>query len=242
MHSTPSDRSSEPKPRRAALVLRALPRVLGFMVLLGGTLFLCAGQLNWNMAWVYLIMLVVNSTVSVLTLDPRLMQERLEGLKEREGTPRWDVTFVLPVALLGPLATVTVAGLDSRFEWSAGNPLAVKIAASAAALAGLLIINWAIHVNRFFSAVIRIQKERGHTVVTTGPYRFVRHPGYLGVILESLAAPLMLNSLWAFIPAGFIAVVTVVRTALEDRTLRAELPGYAQYAARVRWRLVPGVW
>jgi protein-S-isoprenylcysteine O-methyltransferase Ste14 len=107
---------------------------------------------------------------------------------------------------------------------------------------GLALFSWAMFSNTFFSSAVRIQQERGHAVCNTGPYRFVRHPGYVGAILQSLVMPLMLNSLWAFIPAGLAVLLMVVRTALEDKTLQEELQGYTEYAHRVRYRLLPGVW
>ncbi len=107
---------------------------------------------------------------------------------------------------------------------------------------GFAIFSWAMASNAFFSTVVRVLADRGHTVCSTGPYRFVRHPGYVGAIAQSFSAPLLLGSLWALIPAGLAALFLIVRTALEDRTLHAELDGYRGYAARVRYRLLPGVW
>ena len=105
-----------------------------------------------------------------------------------------------------------------------------------------IFTGWAVASNRFFSAVVRIQKERSHSVVTSGPYRFVRHPGYAGGIFFNPALPVMLGSIWALIPAGIVVIATVVRTALEDRILRNELEGYVDYARRVKHRLLPGIW
>ena len=107
---------------------------------------------------------------------------------------------------------------------------------------GMGLMTWAMIVNNFFSLVVRIQKDRGHTVVSSGPYAYVRHPGYIGGILFQLATPVMLGTLWALVPAGLAACLIVIRTVLEDKTLQAELDGYKDYAARVRYRLLPGVW
>jgi protein-S-isoprenylcysteine O-methyltransferase Ste14 len=115
--------------------------------------------------------------------------------------------------------------------------LGVGIAVLSAAL-----IAWAMRSNKFFSSVVRIQKDRGHVVVSSGPYRFVRHPGYTGISAFTLATPLILNSLWAFVPAVLTAAVSGLRTFLEDRTLHNELEGYPDYARKVRYRLVPGIW
>jgi protein-S-isoprenylcysteine O-methyltransferase Ste14 len=110
------------------------------------------------------------------------------------------------------------------------------------AILGLLVADWAVVSNKFFSGVVRIQKDRGHTVVTTGPYRYIRHPGYVGTILHHLATPVVLSSLWALIPAGLVICITIIRTAFEDQTLLEELDGYKAYAKRVRYRLLPNLW
>jgi protein-S-isoprenylcysteine O-methyltransferase Ste14 len=107
---------------------------------------------------------------------------------------------------------------------------------------GWALFMWAMGANAFFSEAVRIQEERGHTVVTDGPYRYVRHPGYVGAILALFATPLLLGSLWALIPAGLATIGYVVRTALEDKTLQEELDGYTEYAQQTRYRLLPGVW
>jgi protein-S-isoprenylcysteine O-methyltransferase Ste14 len=138
--------------------------------------------------------------------------------------------------------TWLVAGLDKRWNGSPALPLTVELGAFAIVIVGYWISVWALIANKFFSAVVRIQKERGHTVVTTGPYRFVRHPGYAGGVIAYLATPLALGTLWAYLPMGLILCALALRTALEDRTLQDELPGYAEYAARVRYRLLPGIW
>ena len=136
----------------------------------------------------------------------------------------------------------TIAGLDRRFHWSDTVPLSLRIAALAVFAVGLALFIWAMHVNRFFSSVVRIQQERGHEVVTAGPYRWVRHPGYAGAIPAIVASGMALCS-WLVTALGALGVPLLLwRTILEDRTLRAELPGYAEYAQQVRWRLLPGVW
>ena len=120
--------------------------------------------------------------------------------------------------------------------------LTLQIVALVVAVLCYALIVWAMAANAFFSKVVRIQDDRGHTVATGGPYRIVRHPGYVGGILFELATPIMLGSWWALIPGGFTALFFVVRTALEDKTLHEELPGYAEYAQQTRYRLLPGIW
>ena len=137
---------------------------------------------------------------------------------------------------------IIIAGLDYRFGWSAPIPLAISLAALLVGLLGFAFSTWALVENRFFSAVVRIQTDRGHSVCSTGPYRFVRHPGYAGGILFYLMTPLILSSWWAFIPALLTTIFTIIRTHLEDKTLQAELDGYEAYARQTRYRLLPGVW
>ena len=146
------------------------------------------------------------------------------------------------MAWLGPVAIALVAGFDFRYGWQPEVSPLVQGAGALAVVFGYAVVLWAMATNRFFSGVVRIQEERGHTVVGHGPYALVRHPGYVGVSLAALGAPLMLGSAWALIPAAATIVVIVVRIAYEDRTLVRDLAGYEAYARRVRYRLLPGVW
>jgi protein-S-isoprenylcysteine O-methyltransferase Ste14 len=135
-----------------------------------------------------------------------------------------------------------IAGLDALFGWSPPFSLPLKILSLVIILAGYALGSYALIENRFFSGMVRIQADRGHQVVTSGPYRWMRHPGYAGALLAYLATPLFLDSGWAFLPAVLIVIVLIIRTRLEDRALQDELEGYAEYAKRVRYRLLPGVW
>jgi protein-S-isoprenylcysteine O-methyltransferase Ste14 len=135
-----------------------------------------------------------------------------------------------------------VAGLDKRFGWTGGLPVGIHFAGAVLFLLGLGLFSWAMISNAHFSTVARVRQDRGHAVCTRGPYQFVRHPGYLGAIVQSLAVPLILGSLWALIPGALAAVLMVARTALEDRTLQEELDGYEEYTHQVRYRLLPGIW
>ena len=167
-----------------------------------------------------------------------------------------DVLLALVMARLGPAAIAVTAGLNLRLAPSTMLGSAATAAGGVASgqlhwtqwlgiallLVSYVFVLWAMATNRFFSGVMRIQRERGHSVVTSGPYAIVRHPGYAGSVLSCLGAPMMLGSPWAEVPAALTVVAIVVRTALEDRTLRAQLPGYVAYARKVRYRLIPGVW
>ena len=172
---------------------------------------------------------------------PRYPELLAERVGPKKGAKTWD-TALLSLYGVAMMIMWIVAGLDLRYRWSSGIGPVAQIGAMLIVIAGYALVVWATGVNAFFSQVVRIQTERGHTVVSSGPYRYVRHPAYVGMILVVLGAPIMLGSWWALIPGVISAVLMIVRTALEDRTLQAELPGYAEYAQRVRYRLVPGVW
>jgi len=144
--------------------------------------------------------------------------------------------------LLGPMAVWITAGLDERFHWSNGRSFVTFAAGLALAVLGAVVTAWAMRSNQFFSSVVRIQKDRRHTVVEDGPYRFIRHPGYAGMLVFGLVTPLILGSYWALVPAAATASVLILRTAMEDSTLHNELEGYVDYARRVRYRLIPAIW
>lgn len=232
-----------------ALVLRTLGwkpwmRFSLFMLSIPAILCISAGTLDWRMAWFYvglIIAITVVNLVIMLRFSPDLLVERFQFLKG-EGVKGWDKVIAPLVALYGPLSSWIVAGLDHRFGWTAEIPLTVQFAALAITALGYALVTWAVAVNRFFSTVVRIQRDRGQCVITTGPYRWVRHPGYTGASILYLATPLALGSLWALIPAGLTILLLIVRTHLEDRTLQAELTGYKAYTQQTRYRLIPGLW
>jgi len=207
-------------------------------------LFVAAGRLNWVMGWVCTGVSLGSAVVSRVIAarrNPELLAERGRAL-EAADVQGWDRLLLVLVGLVGPLATSIVAGLDQRFGWPPQVPLALQLVALTLMILGSLLATWAMVENKFFSAVVRIQKDRGQTVVTTGPYRFVRHPGYAGGLIAYLAMPFMLDALWMLIPALVIVTGIIVRTSLEDKTLQEGLDGYEDYAQRVRYRLLPGVW
>jgi protein-S-isoprenylcysteine O-methyltransferase Ste14 len=243
MNGQPSINPPYEKPE-SKLTAKQVLRFIIILLLTPAALFIAAGRLNWVMGWIYsgvTIGCVVVSRAIALRATPDLLRERAR-FDEAEDVKSWDRLIVLLAAILIPLATMIVAGLDDRLGWSARLPLWLESIALVFAVLGSLGGVWAMAVNRFFSAVVRIQKSRGHTVVTAGPYRFVRHPAYASNILTWLATPLMLSSLWAYIPVGLLIAVLVVRTTFEDKTLRRELAGYEEYARQTRYRLLPGVW
>jgi protein-S-isoprenylcysteine O-methyltransferase Ste14 len=186
--------------------------------------------------------IVVASSRAVLLLkDPDLIQERMKA-GEKENVKSWDKWIVPVIALYMPMLSWVAAGLDRRFGWSPDLPDSIQIAALAVLFAGSMFANWAMFTNRFFSSHVRIQTDRGHTVVDKGPYSVVRHPGYAGGLLSWIAAPVFFSSWWTAIPCAITIALYVYRTSLEDHTLQEELPGYREYAGRVRYRLIPGIW
>lgn len=213
-------------------------QVLAMVLIYGAALFLAAGRLGWLWGWVYLDLYLALIVANALVMDRELVAERAEV---REGTKGWDRLLGGVSLLLVQPVTFVVAGLDERFGWTDVVLPLQLLAALLLALANALVV-WAMASNRFFAVTVRIQEERGHDVVTQGAYRLVRHPAYLAFLLMGIATPPLLDSWWAAIPALLGSAGMVVRTALEDRTLRRELPGYEEYAEEVRYRLLPGVW
>lgn len=210
-------------------------------LIVAALLFLSAGRLDWPAAWIFcglFLAYLLAVTIWGARADPDLMNER--G-RRPDNVKRWDQVLV---ALRLPLlfGIPVIAGLDAgRFEWSA-VPLVWQVLGFIGFIPAMVLPVWAFSANRYLAMVVRIQGDRGHQVATTGPYRYVRHPMYVGTIFFGVCTPLFLGSWWALVPGGLLAGLFVVRTALEDRALREELPGYAEYAERVRYRLLPGVW
>ena len=223
------------------------PRVLlltGFFVIVIPLLpLLISWHWDWWEAWVYALVNILGFVISRVLAgrrNPDLLAERAR-FAQHDDVKEWD-KVLFPLVVLGSGLIPLVAGLDARFGESAGFGLMLKIVAIAVLLAGFAIGSYALIENRFFSAVVRIQTERDHKVVSSGPYGWVRHPGYAGALLSYLANPFLLDSWWTFLPVLFLTTVLIIRTRLEDRTLQAELAGYTEYARQVPYRLLPGVW
>ncbi len=219
-------------------VIRSLVKSFFWMILCAAILFGISGNWHWLSAWIYLAIVLVGLVASALTLPAELLNER-SGVGR--GAKVWDKRIVLIFMIIGMLVLV-VAALDVRFGWSPSMPRDLKDIALVVTIASFWFVHWAMKTNRFFSPVLRIQSERGHVVISDGPYKYIRHPGYAGIIVSQFAVPVLLGSAMAFLVGICGNVLLVVRTALEDSTLQRELPGYADYSRRVRYRLLPGVW
>jgi protein-S-isoprenylcysteine O-methyltransferase Ste14 len=219
--------------------IRAVIRVISSNGLVFVILFRSAGRWDYWHGWVFFLLHVYVTLFSWLIIPSDLLQERTTP---GPGTKKWDhvfYAFYIPLTYIIPLIAVLDGG---RYHWTGNFPLWVNALAFIAIFLGFSLTILSLWKNRFFSATVRIQKERGHYVIDKGPYAFIRHPGYAGVILSYPCIPFALNSLWALIPAGLLAIVFIIRTYLEDVTLQKELPGYTEYVARVRYRLIPRVW
>lgn len=217
------------------VILLALPTYFAVFM------FLPAGDWAWMRGWLFVAVFLSTIAVAVLYLwrvNPEVVVARS---RLHKGTKRWDrilLSFYAPAVY----AIVPVAALDdARFHWF---PLSWWICGVGyiVFIAGMLIVTWAQSVNKFFEPTVRIQSDRGHKVIDNGPYAIVRHPGYVGGVLYAIGAALSMGSLWALIPAVVASLLLILRTEWEDQTLQAELPGYKEYTARVRYRLVPGLW
>lgn len=221
---------------RVRAIVASYVGVLAFASLL----FLAAGKLAYWQGILYLVLALVGATVNHLLTPPG---SELTARRAREANlgESWD-RRLLGAYFLVTVVMFVVAGLDSgRFGWSGPVPLGVTVFGAVLMVSGEVLFAFAKRENEFFSSTVRIQGERGHRVCDTGPYRIVRHPGYLGMLMSLLAFPLVMNSYWAFVPAMVAATLLVVRTALEDRFLMAQLSGYEEYAIKTKWRLMPGV-
>ena len=220
-------------------IVQAIIGVVGYGVLI----FAAAGSVRWVWGWMLLIVIagmMAAHPLLLIPINPELLAERAKGTRD-QGVMAWDKR-ITGLAGLMMLLTWGVAGLDIRFQWTGSMPLAFHVVGLTLTILGYALFIWAMVANAFFAEGVRIQSERGHVVATEGPYRFVRHPGYAGVLLAHSTTPFLLGSLWSLIPAGILCGLFVLRTALEDRMLQVELDGYQVYAAQVRYRLLPGVW
>lgn len=223
-------------------VIRWVITSIIFLILIAASLFLSAGTLDWQMAWVYVAMAAVIQLLDAIVLIPISPELLGERSRYQRGVKKWDQFLSRIMATIGPITIWIVSGLDYRYNWSPHFPTwLVILSVGLVFIIGLLVL-WALASNRFFIGMVRIQEERGHTVIKSGPYQYVRHPGYLGSLLFILFTAVMLGSLWALIPAGLTCGVVFLRTYLEDNTLKDELAGYLEYSQEVRSRLLPGIW
>jgi protein-S-isoprenylcysteine O-methyltransferase Ste14 len=236
--TTNSNQPPQPEPIDRRRMVQSIG--LSFVIIMS-SLFLPAGTWTWLRGWLFLVVLVLASVVISLYLL-RVNPDVIAGRINRHEPPRrWDLLWGL-MMLAAMLAVPIVAGLDDgRYHWLP-VPWWVCVLGYVLLIIGLTGVTWAEAVNKFFEPSVRIQTDRGHKVIDTGPYAIIRHPGYALGYPIFLGMPLALGSVWALIPAILIGPLLVLRTIWEDQTLREELAGYEEYTQRVRYRLIPGVW
>ena len=229
--------------QKKSITLRYVIQLFLFILVIPFLPLLISWSWDWWEAWVYGFINVLGFAISramAAKRNPDLISERAQFMKH-ENVFNWD-KILAPLVVLGGGLIPLVVGLDELLNWSPAFSILIKIIALAIILTGYIGGSYAMIQNRFFSGMVRIQSDRGHQVITSGPYRWMRHPGYAGAILTYLATPLFLDSVWAFVPAVFLVIVLVIRTSLEDKVLQDELEGYSEYTDKVRYRLFPGVW
>ena len=191
------------------------------------------------MAAVYVLTFIIGRVIAAKK-TPDILMERA-NYSGHDNTQPWD-KWLSPVVAFGSVFILLAAGLDALFHWLPDFSLGLELLGLTLIVLGYGLGSYALIENAFFSGTVRLQPERGHTVISSGPYAWVRHPGYLGSLIANIGIPLLLDSAWAFIPVIVIAFFFILRTHLEDRFLRANLPGYSEYAKKVRYRLLPGIW
>ncbi len=219
-------------------------RLVVVYLLIPVILLICGGDIGWWQAWVYSLLILaagIGGRMWAEQRHPGITAER-QSKESFHNAKAWDKVLAPLMAVSFVFPMVIVAGLDHRYNWSTEFPLWISVVGFIFIVFGYGFAAWALAVNRFFFSVVRIQTDRGHVVCDSGPYRFVRHPGYAGNILPLFGIVLALSSVWALIPSVAALLITVIRTVLEDQTLQEELPGYRDYAQRVRYRLIPGIY
>jgi len=241
------DRSELATPARVRLEKPGIVVLVGSFLgafIEAALLFVAAGRLDLPRAWLFVVVSLVGmfgQSVLVAAVNPGLVNHR-GGWKKKKDTQPWDKLLLILYGLLAFYVLPVVVGLDvGRYRWSSLGPWAVVVGTILFA-AGTVVLTWAMLVNTHFEVTVRIQHDRGHQVVTAGPYRIVRHPGYVGASLWALAGPLIVGSAFGFVPAAGAIAILIVRTALEDKTLQNQLPGYTQYAQKTKFRLLPPIW
>lgn len=215
------------------------------MSLFAAALLWPAGTWQWIEAWILIGLWTIYGVIMthyLLQHDPVLLAERMKLVPLHREQKIWDKLLMILFFIAG-IGLYLIPGFDVvRYGWSEPLPAWMKVLAMLVHLPGFMFLGWVMRENTFLSQVVKIDKERGHQVVTTGPYALVRHPMYTVVIVLLFAVPVALGSRYAVILAVFLTLLLVIRTYLEDRTLHAELEGYAEYAEKTRYRLIPGIW
>ena len=219
-------------------IVKRITQVILTLLLQGFLLFISAGTLRWNWAWLLLVTEIIILLFNFLALPREVIKER-GG--EKKNVKEWD-KILIGLSIIPSLGVYIISGLDYRFSWSPYLTSIIHIISLIILLLASILFTWSMVSNRFFSTMVRIQEERGHTITVEGPYKYVRHPGYIGYILMILATPVALGSLYALIASLSVMIIFIARTLMEDKTLLGELDGYEEYSRKVKYKLIPFVW
>jgi protein-S-isoprenylcysteine O-methyltransferase Ste14 len=237
-------RDGEDFPMLGGIPTRYLVRLPLILILEAAVLFLSAGRLDLPRAWFYMGVTAIQTLASVMMIakfNPALVMERALSVTKQD-IKAWDKILMPAGLVMQYVVLLAVIGLDvGRFHWSSLG-IHYAIVGLALLVVGAVLGVWAAASNPYFEAVVRIQRDRGHKVVTTGPYSIVRHPGYVGAILSAVSAPLIIGSVVGLVPVGIVVMLLILRTALEGKALHNELDGYADCAHKVKYRLLPWLW
>jgi len=226
------------RPDTVKNILRRLIQVSMSIIITLIILLVSAGIIKWIYAWIYTLASVVVIITNAFIFPSELISER--GRK-KENVEKWD-KIITGIIIIPWYTLYIIAGLDIRFGWSPELALWVHITALISFILGNAFVSWAMIANNYFSTKVRIQYDRGHTVSSGGPYGYIRHPGYFGMIIFLLSTPILLGSYWALLPAIMTVILLIIRTSFEDDTLKSKLEGYKEYADRVKYRLISGIW
>jgi protein-S-isoprenylcysteine O-methyltransferase Ste14 len=219
-------------------IMRRLIQVFSTLIIQGLILFIAAGTIYWKWAWILLLLGVAILIINLFVMPRELIEER--G-RPKEDAKKWDKN-ITSINIVPTILVYVCSGLDYRFEWTGSVDTIIHIIGLILTFLGSMLFTWSMVSNRFFSTLVRLQFDRQHTVATGGPYKYIRHPGYVGYIVMSISAPIALGTLSALVFSGITCLLFILRTALEDNTLKRELEGYAEYAEKVKYRLIPLIW
>ncbi len=218
---------------------RAILKPVISIILIFIILFISTWHWDYWQGWVFFLLWIYNSLFTWILIPSEVVKERM---KINPGTKKWDTIIYITIMLLSCIIPL-IAVLDGwKYHWTGNFPLWINVLAFILVFLGYSLFNICIWKNKFFSCTVRIQKDRGHYVINKWPYAIIRHPGYTGLIIYTLAISFAFNSFWALIPAILLTIILIIRTYLEDIVLQKELQGYKEYVTRVRYRLFPFIW
>lgn len=219
-------------------IIRRITQVIFTFLLQGFLLFTSACTLHWSWAWFLIATEIIILLINFIALPMEVIEERGRAKK---NVKQWDKTL-MSISIAPLLGIFILSGLDYRFSWSPNFHYSIHIISLIVLLLASILFTWSMVSNKFFSTMVRIQEERGHTIAAEGPYKYVRHPGYVGYILMVIATPVALGSIYAILMSFLVMIIFITRTVLEDKTLLSELEGYEKYSQKVKYRLIPFIW